>query len=117
MPESPRFLMHKGKTLEAYKVWKRIRGVESIESKEEFFVMKASVEEEEGEVAQKATGRFPVSIRRLFDFHPQFGAAIMLCFISCPLVCFELFIRGNSSHKTTSNRKLLTLPPCSGWTS
>jgi Sugar (and other) transporter len=59
MPESPRFLMHKGKTLEAYKVWRRIRGVDTIESKEEFFVMKASVEEEEGEVASKATGRFP----------------------------------------------------------
>lgn len=59
MPESPRFLMHKGKTLEAYKVWKRIRGVDTIESKEEFFVMKASVEEEEGEVAQKATGKYP----------------------------------------------------------
>lgn len=59
MPESPRFLMHKRKTLEAYKIWKRIRGVESIESKEEFFVMKASVEEEEGEIAQQATGRFP----------------------------------------------------------
>jgi len=51
--------MHKGKTLEAYKVWRRIRGVESLESKEEFFVMKASVEEEEGEVASKATGKYP----------------------------------------------------------
>jgi hypothetical protein len=49
LPESPRFLMHKGKTLEAYKVWKRIRGVTSLESKEEFFLMKASVQEEEHE--------------------------------------------------------------------
>jgi hypothetical protein len=51
LPESPRFLMHKGKTLEAYKVWKRIRGVDTRESKEEFFVMKVSVNEEEREVA------------------------------------------------------------------
>jgi Sugar (and other) transporter len=87
MPESPRFLMHKGKTLEAYKVWRRIRGVESIESKEEFFVMKASVEEEEGEVAQKATGRFPVSIRELFVFHPP----LMLCLHSVSSPVFRLF--------------------------
>jgi len=60
LPESPRFLMHKGKTLEAYKVWKRIRGVNSLESKEEFFVMKVSVEEEEAEVAAGASNkRFP----------------------------------------------------------
>jgi hypothetical protein len=60
LPESPRFLMHKGKTLEAYKVWKRIRGVESLESKEEFFLMKVSVEEEEAEVAAGASNkRFP----------------------------------------------------------
>jgi sugar porter (SP) family MFS transporter len=60
LPESPRFLMHKGKTLEAYRVWKRIRGVESRESKEEFFVMKVSVEEEEGEVAAGSGDRmFP----------------------------------------------------------
>jgi Sugar (and other) transporter len=60
LPESPRFLMHKGKTLEAYKVWKRIRGVESLESKEEFFVMKVSVNEEEREVAEGGSNRnFP----------------------------------------------------------
>jgi MFS family permease len=27
MPESPRFLMHKGKTTEAWHVWKQIRGM------------------------------------------------------------------------------------------
>jgi sugar porter (SP) family MFS transporter len=60
LPESPRFLMHKGKTLEAYKVWKRIRGVESLESKEEFFLMKVSVEEEEAAVEAGASNkRFP----------------------------------------------------------
>ena len=60
LPESPRFLMHKGKPFEAYKVWKRIRGIDTVESKEEFFVMKASVEEEEAEVAAGSTGKaFP----------------------------------------------------------
>jgi hypothetical protein len=52
--------MHKGKTLEAYKVWKRILGVDTLESKEEFFLMKVSVQEEEAEVAAGASNkRFP----------------------------------------------------------
>jgi sugar porter (SP) family MFS transporter len=59
MPESPRFLMHKGKPLEAYKVWRRIRGVATHEAREEFFVMKLSTEEEEREVAAGRTNRFP----------------------------------------------------------
>lgn len=60
LPESPRFLMHKGKTLEAYKVWKRIRGIESPESREEFFVMKVSVQHEQTVVAESASNkRFP----------------------------------------------------------
>ncbi|RMZ92208.1 hypothetical protein DV736_g514, partial [Chaetothyriales sp. CBS 134916] len=60
LPESPRFLMHKGEVLEAYKVWKRIRGVDSMESKEEFFVMKVSVGEEEREVSEGGGNRmFP----------------------------------------------------------
>lgn len=46
MPESPRFLMHKGRTLEAFNVWKRIRGTELQENREEFFVMKHSVLDE-----------------------------------------------------------------------
>lgn len=45
MPESPRFLMHKGKTAEAWFVWKRIRG-EDDESRKEFYIMKHSVQEE-----------------------------------------------------------------------
>jgi sugar porter (SP) family MFS transporter len=45
MPESPRFLMHKGRTTEAWFVWKRIRG-EDEEARKEFFVMKHSVDEE-----------------------------------------------------------------------
>jgi hypothetical protein len=51
MPESPRYLLHKGRTLDAYKVFKRIRGTRSIEAREEFFVMKVSTEEEAAEVA------------------------------------------------------------------
>lgn len=60
LPESPRFLMHKGKTLEAFKVWKRIRGVESAEAREEFFVMKVSVLDEQQVCAEGSTNkRFP----------------------------------------------------------
>jgi hypothetical protein len=45
--------MHKNRVLDAYRVWKRIRGVETLESREEFFVMKCSVAEEEDEVSKK----------------------------------------------------------------
>ena len=47
MPESPRFLMHKGKYLESFDVWKRIRGTDLPENREEFFVMKHSLIEEQ----------------------------------------------------------------------
>lgn len=59
MPESPRYLMHKGRTVDAYMVWKRIRGIESLDSREEFFVMKVSTEEEEAEVARGSTSKYP----------------------------------------------------------
>jgi len=59
MPESPRYLMHKGKPLEAYKVWRRIRGIATHEAREEFFVMKVSTQEEADEVAAGRTNRFP----------------------------------------------------------
>jgi MFS family permease len=59
MPESPRYLMHKGKPLEAFKVWRRIRGTATHESREEFFIMKVSTEEEEAEVAAGRTGNYP----------------------------------------------------------
>ncbi|KAH9904769.1 sugar transporter-domain-containing protein [Xylariomycetidae sp. FL2044] len=60
LPESPRFLMHKGRTLEAYKVWKRIRGIESAEAREEFFVMKVSVLDEEHVTSEGSKNkRFP----------------------------------------------------------
>ncbi|CCF36790.1 hypothetical protein CH063_08275 [Colletotrichum higginsianum] len=60
LPESPRYLMHKGRTLDAYKVWKRIRGISTPEAKEEFFVMKVSVLDEKQVVAEGAKNkRFP----------------------------------------------------------
>ncbi|KAK3303143.1 uncharacterized protein B0T15DRAFT_264911 [Chaetomium strumarium] len=60
LPESPRFLMHKGRTLEAYKVWKRIRGIEKREARDEFFVMKVSVLHERQVVSESAVNkRFP----------------------------------------------------------
>ncbi|KAL3461656.1 general substrate transporter [Aspergillus heterothallicus] len=60
LPESPRFLIHKGRTLDAYKVWKRIRGTETAEARDEFFVMTASVRQEENEVNEGAQNkRFP----------------------------------------------------------
>lgn len=60
LPESPRYLIHKGRMLDAYKVWKRIRGIESAESREEFFVMTASVREEQVAVQEGAKNkRFP----------------------------------------------------------
>lgn len=60
MPESPRYLMHKGRVLDAFRVWRRIRGTRDIEAREEFFVMKVSTEQEQAEVAM-GTGsrRFP----------------------------------------------------------
>ncbi|KAI0129724.1 hypothetical protein BJ170DRAFT_285405 [Xylariales sp. AK1849] len=60
LPESPRFLMHKGRTLDAYKVWKRIRGVATEEAREEFFIMKVSVLDEQQVVSEGAKNkRFP----------------------------------------------------------
>lgn len=57
LPESPRYLMLKGRTLDAYKVWKRIRGIELAEAKEEFFVMKASVQHEQTVVTESARNK------------------------------------------------------------
>jgi predicted MFS family arabinose efflux permease len=60
MPESPRFLMHKGKPVEAFKVWKRIRGIEQLDSREEFYVMKMSQEQEDQEVAAgRGNAKYP----------------------------------------------------------
>ncbi|KZF25577.1 putative sugar transporter [Xylona heveae TC161] len=54
MPESPRFLMHKGRSVEAWAVWKRIRPVDQLEAKEEFFIMKRAVEEERNEMSTRS---------------------------------------------------------------
>lgn len=43
LPESPRFLMHKGRIAEAYTVWKRIRGFSTFEAKDEFLGMTQAV--------------------------------------------------------------------------
>jgi sugar porter (SP) family MFS transporter len=51
MPESPRYLLHKGRPLDAYKVWKRIRGIKTLEAREEFFIMKVGMEQEQAEIA------------------------------------------------------------------
>ncbi|KAI1633868.1 sugar transporter-domain-containing protein [Biscogniauxia mediterranea] len=60
LPESPRFLMHKGRTLDAYKVWKRIRGTDTAEAREEFFVMKVSVLDEQRVASEGSKNkRFP----------------------------------------------------------
>ena len=56
LPESPRYLMHKGRDLEAYEVWKKIRGFGTSESKAEFFGMKQAVVVENAE--QLSTGRY-----------------------------------------------------------
>ncbi|KAF4591365.1 General substrate transporter [Ophiocordyceps camponoti-floridani] len=61
LPESPRYLMHKGRKLDSYKVWKRIRGTESSESRLEFFLMAATVEEDglTGQGDEAKNRRFP----------------------------------------------------------
>ncbi|RDA88110.1 hypothetical protein CP532_6845 [Ophiocordyceps camponoti-leonardi (nom. inval.)] len=59
LPESPRYLMHKGKKLESYKVWKRIRGISSSESRLEYFLMTATVREETTVGQEAKNRRFP----------------------------------------------------------
>lgn len=56
LPESPRYLMHKGHTAEAYAVWKRIRGFDSFEAKDEFLGMKQSVAAENAQ--QESTKKY-----------------------------------------------------------
>ena len=52
LPESPRFLMHRNRQVEAYSVWKRIRGFEDFEAKDEFLGMRQAVT---AEVEEKQT--------------------------------------------------------------
>lgn len=56
LPESPRFLMHKERGVEAYAVWKRIRGFDDLEAKEEFLGMRQTVTTETAE--QAATKKY-----------------------------------------------------------
>lgn len=49
MPESPRYLMHKNKELAAYAVWKKIRGFNDLEAKDEFLGMRQAVTAESEE--------------------------------------------------------------------
>lgn len=59
LTESPRYLMHKSRLLDAYCVWKRIRGVESFESQAEFYLIKVTADAEEHELREKrATLKF-----------------------------------------------------------
>lgn len=52
--------MHKNRPLDAYKVWKRIRGTEDAESREEFYIMTSSVRQEDTVVNEGAVNtRFP----------------------------------------------------------
>ncbi|OQE21791.1 hypothetical protein PENSTE_c011G03964 [Penicillium steckii] len=56
LPESPRYLMHKGRDVAAYSVWKRIRGFSDYDSKDEFLGMRQAVTAESEE--QAATGKY-----------------------------------------------------------
>ncbi|CAI7566646.1 unnamed protein product [Penicillium pancosmium] len=57
LPESPRYLMHKGRDVAAYSVWKRIRGFKDYDSKDEFLGMRQAVTAEREE--QLATEKYP----------------------------------------------------------
>ncbi|KAJ5438955.1 uncharacterized protein N7458_009953 [Penicillium daleae] len=52
MPESPRYLMHKNQEVAAYGVWKKIRGFNDLESKDEFLGMRQAVTAESEEQAK-----------------------------------------------------------------
>jgi hypothetical protein len=59
LTESPRYLLHRSRLLDAYRVWKRIRGVESFDSQAEFYLMKVTADAEEHELrAKRATVKF-----------------------------------------------------------
>lgn len=79
LPESPRFLMHKKKALEAYRVWKRIRDISSPEARAEFFVMRQVVDQETRSIeSRKSASRFV-----WLDFFTW--VAIRIAFRICPL--------------------------------
>lgn len=55
VPESPRFLVHKGKTAEAYLVWKRLRNIADKEAQLEFLEMRQAATEEKERSANEST--------------------------------------------------------------
>lgn len=57
LPESPRYLMHKGKVGAAYGVWKKLRDVDLVENKLEFIDMRQSLIQEQ-EAQKEAKHRF-----------------------------------------------------------
>ncbi|KAJ5201237.1 hypothetical protein N7449_006040 [Penicillium cf. viridicatum] len=57
LPESPRFLIHKRREIEAYRVCKKIRGFNDFEAKDEFLSMRKAVTAESEEKAQ--TKKYP----------------------------------------------------------
>lgn len=57
LPESPRYLVHKGRTLDAYRIWQLLRGVDSEEANREFYFMKISVRQEAEEVQLRAVNK------------------------------------------------------------
>jgi sugar porter (SP) family MFS transporter len=57
LPESPRYLMFKGREQEAYTVWKKIRGFDTYESKAEFLGMRETCQIENEE--QSHTKKYP----------------------------------------------------------
>ncbi|KAJ5392731.1 hypothetical protein N7465_011705 [Penicillium sp. CMV-2018d] len=52
LPESPRFLVHQGREIEAYGVWKKIPRFGDFEGKDEFLDMRQAVAAESEEQAQ-----------------------------------------------------------------
>ncbi|OKL63112.1 hypothetical protein UA08_01391 [Talaromyces atroroseus] len=56
LPESPRYLMLKGRELEAFQVWKKVRGFDTYEPKAEFLGMRETVNMENEE--QRSTGKY-----------------------------------------------------------
>ncbi|RCI15934.1 hypothetical protein L249_2525 [Ophiocordyceps polyrhachis-furcata BCC 54312] len=83
LPESPRYLMHKGRKLDSYKVWRRTRGISSSESRLEYLLMTATVREEEATAGQEAKNRrFP-----WMDFFTYVFSLLSLSLVAV-FVCF-----------------------------
>ncbi|CDO94596.1 unnamed protein product [Kluyveromyces dobzhanskii CBS 2104] len=55
LPESPRWLIHKGFDVEAYQVWRRLRDTSDIASKREFLEMKHAAEQDKQLRDQEST--------------------------------------------------------------